>query len=228
MQYLLLSTLKGKVLVGAIIGALAWGVGFALYSGSLLESYELRTYDQLCRFKATYSSSPQEIVLVAVDQGSLEAARSQGINWPWPRQMYAPILQFCAAAGARAVVFDILFTEPSSYGLEDDRVFADAVKENGRAVLALFLARQDRPHPEGETALIRKNAFPLRINPGKTARLSCPPSCPYNRWRKTLTPWEMWPPFPIRTGSTAACPSFFFTRRAGSLLWVSRCSGITP
>ena len=167
MQYLLLSTLKGKVLVGAIIGALAWGVGFALYSGSLLESYELRTYDQLCRFKANYSSSPQEIVLVAVDQGSLEAARSQGINWPWPRQMYAPILQFCAAAGARAVVFDILFTEPSSYGLEDDRVFADAVKETGRTVLALFLARQEHPHPEGETALIRKNAFPLRDESGQ-------------------------------------------------------------
>ena len=102
MRYLLLSTRKGKVLVGAMIGGLAWAVAFALYSGNLLESYELRTYDQLCRLKANHSSSPQEVVLIVVDQGSLDAARSQGINWPWPRQMYAPILQFCAASGARA------------------------------------------------------------------------------------------------------------------------------
>src|SRR5512139_1415437 len=106
MRSLLLSTPKGKVLVGALIGALGWLVALVLYSAGLLESYELRTYDQLSRLKANHSPAPQGVALIAVDQGSLDAARQEGINWPWPRQMYAPILHFCAASGAKAVVFD--------------------------------------------------------------------------------------------------------------------------
>ncbi len=156
------------MLAGLLIGGLAWILVAFLYYGGLLESYELRTYDQLCRLKAGYSVTPGEVVLIAVDQNSLEATRSQGINWPWPRQMYAPILQFCADSGARAVVFDILFTEPSSYGVEDDQILADAVRANGRAVLALFLSRQEHPHPPWEKTLLEKMAFRLKNSSGQT------------------------------------------------------------
>jgi adenylate cyclase len=121
---MLLSSRKGKSLVGAAIGLLAWGLLLSLYYGKLLESYELKTYDRLCRLNAKYSSPPAEIVLIVVDQGSLQAAQRQGINCPWPRQMYSPIVQLMASSGARAVAFDILFTEPSAYGVEDDQLLA--------------------------------------------------------------------------------------------------------
>jgi len=61
-----------------------------------------------------------------VDQGSLEAAGKQGINWPWPRQMYAPIVEFCLAAGARAVVFVSFSLSLPRYGVEDDLLLAEA------------------------------------------------------------------------------------------------------
>ena len=138
MQYLLLSSRRGKVLVGAIIGCLAWILMISLYYSNLLETYELKTYDQLCRLKAANLAPPKEIVLVVVDQGSLKAAEQQGVNWPWPRQMYAPILEFCASSGARAVAFDIVFTEPSVYGVEDDKLLAEALKANGHAFLPSF------------------------------------------------------------------------------------------
>ena len=81
---------------------------------------------------------------VVVDQGSLKAAQQQGIHWPWPRQMYAPIVDFCTLSGARAVAFDVLFTEPSSYGVEDDNLLADALKRNGHAFLPISLSREAR------------------------------------------------------------------------------------
>ncbi len=105
---------KGKILAGATIGALAWGLVAGLYFGQLFETFELGSYDHLSRLHAARMSIPDNIVLVVVDQSSLEAAQRQGIGWPWPRQMYAPIVHFGALSGARAVVFGILFTEPST------------------------------------------------------------------------------------------------------------------
>jgi len=158
---MLLSSRKWKILAGAIIGILAWVLVLSLYYGSLLESYELRTYDQLCRLNARNSPASHEIVLVVVDQGSLQAAQRQGINWPWPRQMYAPIVQFLASSGARAVAFDILFTEPSAYGMEDDQLLAEALKQNGPVFLPIFLSREERPHPAWEKRLVDRIALPL-------------------------------------------------------------------
>ncbi len=144
---------RDRIIAGLTLAALSWAVLLVLYFGKFLESYELKTYDQLCRFDARDAEKPRHTALVAVDQGSLEAAGKQGINWPWPRQMYAPIVEFCLAAGARAVVFDVLFTEPSSYGVEDDLLLAEALKKGG-TFLPVFLSREERPQPTDEKPIL--------------------------------------------------------------------------
>lgn len=149
-------------MTGVLLGALVWILLLFLYAGDFLESYELKTYDQLCRWVAKDSAAPPEIVLIVVDQGSLEAARKEGINWPWPRQMYAPILEFCTSSGAKAVALDILFTEPSAYGLEDDKILAGALKQNGSAFLPVFLSRERRPSPSGEKEMKDRIALLLQ------------------------------------------------------------------
>jgi adenylate cyclase len=167
MFYQLVTTGKGKIFSGAFIGLLAWVLVLLLYSGNIFESYELKTYDQLCRLEANRSPAPEEVVLIVVDQNSLTAAQKDGVNWPWPRQMYAPILQFCAAGGAKAVAFDILFTEPSSYGVEDDKLLADALRANGHALLPLFLSRQERPPLAYEKGLLDRSSIPVKNDSGQ-------------------------------------------------------------
>jgi adenylate cyclase len=165
--YQLVTTGKGKIFSGTFIGLLAWVLVLLLYSGNIFESYELKTYDQLCRLEANRSPAPEEVVLIVVDQNSLTAAQKDGVNWPWPRQMYAPILQFCAAGGAKAVAFDILFTEPSSYGVEDDKLLADALRANGHALLPLFLSRQERPPLAYEKGLLDRSSIPVKNDSGQ-------------------------------------------------------------
>ncbi len=161
MRNLLPSSRKEKVLLGAVIGIIAWILIVGLYAADLLEPYELKTYDHLCRLYAKQSPAPEEVVLVVVDQGSLKAAQQQGIHWPWPRQMYAPIVDFCTLSGARAVAFDVLFTEPSSYGVEDDNLLADALKRNGHAFLPISLSREARSQPVWEQSLLERLRLPL-------------------------------------------------------------------
>jgi adenylate cyclase len=168
LRNLLPSSRNEKVLLGAIIGTIAWILTFGLYVAGLLEPYELKTYDHLCRLSAKQSPAPEEIILVVVDQGSLKAAQQQGIQWPWPRQMYAPIIDFCTLAGAQAVAFDVLFTEPSAYGVEDDKLFADALKRSGHAFLSLSLSREGRSQLLWEQRLLERLQLPLEDLSGQS------------------------------------------------------------
>ena len=80
-----------------------------------------------------------DIVLVLVDQKSLNyAASERGWTWPWPREAYAEIVDFFSGGGAKSVAFDMLFTEPSSYGVADDKKFADASRESGIVIQTVF------------------------------------------------------------------------------------------
>ena len=198
MHYSLATSRKAKIIAGSIVGGLAWGVALLLYFGNLLESYELKTYDQLCRWKASRSPAPEEVVVVALDQGSLEAAQREGIQWPWPRQMYAPILQFCALAGAKAVAFDVLYTEPSSYGVEDDRILAEAMKENGKAILPVFLSREKRPGKPWEKEILNRISIPLDPLPGESP----------NAYVSLIPPIEPLAEVSRKLGNVAVFPDF--------------------
>lgn len=145
-----------KIALGLLAGLAVWAVLLGAYFTHALEPYELQTYDQLSRLTLGRFRSPGHAVLVAVDQGSLEAARRDGIPWPWPRQMYAPIVDFCTRAGAQAVVFDIFFTEPSSYGVEDDMILAQAAGASGIVWFPVMLSRDDRPGNPREEGILRK------------------------------------------------------------------------
>ncbi|UTC74790.1 adenylate/guanylate cyclase domain-containing protein [Treponema sp. OMZ 792] len=96
-------------------------------------------YDDRMNKTASYFSSSDEIVLVLVDQKSLNyAASERGWKWPWPREAYAEITDFFSSGGAKSVAFDMLFTEPSSYGEADDKKFADSSRESGIVIQTVF------------------------------------------------------------------------------------------
>jgi len=77
------------------------------------------------------------ITLITIDQDSIDFfTESYGMSWPWYRQVYAPVVQYLNQTGARAVIFDMLFSEPSVFGVNDDQTFVEAIAANPRVVLA--------------------------------------------------------------------------------------------
>ncbi len=82
---------------------------------------------------STASYSP--VVLVLVDQYSLAwVEENLGLGWPWPREVYGILAEYCSQAKVSA--FDILFTETSSFGPDDDLRCARAMDTAGNVVLA--------------------------------------------------------------------------------------------
>jgi len=123
-------------LTGALIAVLMLMAG-------LLDSWEARTWDWRVRALARPGPATDDIVLILLDQNSLDwAQKENGLSWPWPREIYGAIVDYCRRKGARALAVDVLYTEPSAYGVADDRSFAAAVGKFGKVAGAVFLGKK--------------------------------------------------------------------------------------
>ncbi len=76
-----------------------------------------------------------------------KGSKEMGWSWPWPREIYAAVLDFCRRGGARVVAFDILFTEPSVYGVADDEALGAAIRGAGNFVGSAFYGRDRVTQP---------------------------------------------------------------------------------
>lgn len=157
-------SLRRKAAVGALIVLLAWGATLGLELAGLLTPYSLKTLDLLFKVTPLPPAGP-EVVVVTVDQPDLDFFQKQGVSWPWPRQLYAPIIEFCQRAGARAVIFDVLYTETSVYGPEDDQRLAQAMAGAGNVVLPVFLTREAKEAGPQTDAVLARAGLPFEGPP---------------------------------------------------------------
>lgn len=98
---------------------------------------EWKTLDWRFRNFSDARRADPRLALVMIDQGSLDRFEKDGVYWPWPRSLYGAALDFLNAAGAKTVVFDLLFTSPSAIGTDQDRELAAAMRRFGNVVSAM-------------------------------------------------------------------------------------------
>lgn len=130
-------TPKGKIspaLIAAIVVALLTAAfGVAANSYSLFRGLIHASYDFL--LVARGERHAEDAVIVFLDERS-HAEMNQPLNAPWDRKLHAQLIQRLTAAGAKAIVFDVVFSDPSVAGREADEVLAAAIKSSGRVILA--------------------------------------------------------------------------------------------
>jgi CHASE2 domain-containing sensor protein len=113
----------------ACVALLAFAVGAAVQGTNALGGLERETLK--ARFDVRGSESADEVVVVAIDAKSFEVLQEQ---WPFPRSLHGRAIRRLHAAGAREIVYDIQFTEPSEP--REDLALFRAVGAVGGAVLA--------------------------------------------------------------------------------------------
>lgn len=136
------------------ISVFVFAVSLLLSYLGLFEKAEYFFYDDRMKKTASHFSPSDEIVLVLVDQKSLSyAAEERGWQWPWPREAYSELVDFFSQCGTKSIAFDMLFTEPSSYGKADDKRFAAACAESGKVIQTVFF-----DNVQGTASAWNKNA----------------------------------------------------------------------
>ncbi len=126
-----------------LCGLAAFSLALAAESAGLLRSLEAYSWDARVRLLARPVPATDRIRIIELDQNSLDwGEKENGLRWPWPRELYGLVLDFCRRAGAATVSFDVLFSEPSLYGVEDDKSLAAAGAAYGRLTLSYALGRE--------------------------------------------------------------------------------------
>lgn len=95
--------------------------------------------DLLLALNADRRAQSDRVVIVDIDQKSLEDMNDDAGNWPWPRSVHGELIDHIAQQQPQAIVFDILFNEPDTFRPEHDEAFADAVARNPNTWLAMTL-----------------------------------------------------------------------------------------
>jgi adenylate cyclase len=156
---------RGRLGLGILTGLAAAAFALALDAGGALDGWERGLFDWRASVLARPGAATDRILLVLVDQESLDWAREEnGIGWPWPRETYAAVVDFCRRGGAVAVGLDILFTEPSIYGVADDEALGSSLRAFGPTVAASFLTGEGKPPSGGgdlTAGLTEKYGSPL-------------------------------------------------------------------
>src|SRR4030042_4297163 len=134
-----------KLLRGLAVGAAAFLASVLLDSLNVLRPLEWKSWDLRLRLLSRPSQASGDIVLIMIDQESLDVyEKSQGMPWPWPRQMYAVFVDYLKAGGAKALFLDLILSETSRYGVEDDEILSRAMADSGNVFVPFFLRAETK------------------------------------------------------------------------------------
>lgn len=157
------------VLIHSIVGV---SIALLLWFSGALTSIEGKTYDLRASLMADRSSFSDEIVLVVVDQDSIDwVSENMYIGWPWPRELFAAIITNCIRRGAESISFDVLFTENSNFGVSDDLKLKNAMLQAGNFSLGSVFPSNTSGQHEMWPVDIHKPDFKFQVDSNVTAHI---------------------------------------------------------
>jgi adenylate cyclase len=132
------------------LAALAFGV-LGIFALELLvvqsmKPLENRLLDAFVKRQAASVAPDPDVVLVTIDEKSLARMEQIAGRFPWPRAVYATLLDGLAPQRPRAIVFDILFSEADKVQAESDREFVEAALRHSGVNIYYPMVRLDTPH----------------------------------------------------------------------------------
>jgi len=112
-------------LIAAVVLLLA-ALEFA--TPGLLRHLEYSFDDLLLRHQAEQREPDGNIVLVDIDEPSLAAMAPEQGRYPWARSVHAEVVEWIEQQHPKAILFDILFTDPDAMRPDDDNYLAEVAR----------------------------------------------------------------------------------------------------
>jgi len=104
----------------------------------LLSTLEYRYGDLLLRQHAAQQQPDPEIVIVDIDERSLDQMAPLAGRYPWPRAVFAELLAGMARQQPAAVVFDILFSDADVMNPDGDAWLAEVARQQGNVYFPML------------------------------------------------------------------------------------------
>jgi CHASE2 domain-containing sensor protein len=86
-----------------------------------------RAFDLMVKNRIIMPKTDSDIVIVDINEASLNAMAKEYGRWPWPRQVFGEFVENIEAQKPKAIVFDILFSDADVYNPDSDAYFNDVI-----------------------------------------------------------------------------------------------------
>lgn len=176
------------VLLAGVLVLLAVGLALAAryalpLSAGLFEKLELRTLDTRFNLRGPVSQAQLEKISHQVAIVAMDDAATQKFGHPLPRQTHAQLVGQLQKAGARAIIFDVIFADPNRQNLTGDLQFARSIQKAGNVFLPFDHDSSQSTPPAILEKIQNKLAYPVPLlgagsTPGSSDAHIRPPIAP--------------------------------------------------
>jgi adenylate cyclase len=115
-----------KIIISLLIALVISVLTLSLYLRGHLKKPEYFAYDIQAKLLRSDKGSDHKIKVLLADEAAFKSVADIAGRWPWPRAIWADLLEFLQQGGARAVLFDVLFTERTTADDVNDKALIDA------------------------------------------------------------------------------------------------------
>ena len=136
----------------------------SIYVLGYLRGFEYSYIDFLFNFRMEVTgvrTLDSRLKLAAIDDRSIDEIGAV----PWPRGIYAQLLDELMRLGADLVVFDVIFSEPNNTRPQDDTLLAQATKRWSQKVVHAFFEGSE-PTDKGLLTVQQKVPYPELFKSG--------------------------------------------------------------
>lgn len=110
------------------------------------ENMRDRAFDLMVKNRIIVPKPDPDIVIVDINEASLSAMAGEYGRWPWPRQVLGEFLENIEAQQPKAVVFDILFSDPDVYNPDSDAYFNEVIAGTDNTFFPMLRLAQESDH----------------------------------------------------------------------------------
>lgn len=109
---------------------------FIAVENNVFQRADFLIFDWQSTMLAKQLNADEDIIVIAIDDYSLEKMGSIAGRWPWPRTVHGQMLTALNAFPPAATAFDILFAEKDIYRPDADLYFNEVLAESSQVYLA--------------------------------------------------------------------------------------------
>lgn len=107
----------------------------------MMYSLELKSYDFRHNIHTKEKPVNSDIVILEIDDNSLELLQEKYGSWPWDRQAYVDAISYLNQSGAKQVILDLMFINHSKNKKADEQLIK-IINENDNVFVAMNLDNQ--------------------------------------------------------------------------------------
>lgn len=104
---------------------------FIINSTPIAQKWEMWAYDYRLNVAGSIENLSDKIAILGIDEDALKMFG----QWPWKRSVHARIVDKLMQLKTKTIVYDILFDNPDMFGVKNDEIFAQSIKDSKRVIL---------------------------------------------------------------------------------------------